>query len=246
VVGCGEAAAWCVAARCKAARSGAVPHSLAHPGSWLGENGERWPGSLRSRWQRALALADGDLGSLLLRSCRGKRNPKGSIQNWVSCFRGWRPATAETILRRWLQQNPAPAGVAVTARLRDVECLGRVLLALTVERVRPACCRFPFELLGRWQARPGRSAALAACRSGWAGEAREEWMEPSAACARDWEAGSHFSRRPTAAIPPPGGDGPSWWRAAARTGGGWRRPLSRPAGTSAWSREHHLRAPAWL
>jgi len=90
-----------VAAALQAARSGASTLLLT-PGSWLGgmvsAAGVCAPdGNELSPWQTGLWGA-------LLRQLQ-QEEPEGLDQNWVSCF-GWRPATAETILRRWLAAEP--------------------------------------------------------------------------------------------------------------------------------------------
>jgi len=86
-----------IAAALQAARSGATTLLLT-PGSWVGgmvsAAGVCAPdGNELSPWQTGL------WGALLRELARSE--PLGLDQNWVSCF-GYRPATAEAILRRWL------------------------------------------------------------------------------------------------------------------------------------------------
>jgi len=86
-----------IAAALQAARSGACTLLLT-PGSWLGgmvsAAGVCCPdGNELTPWQTGLWGA-------LLRNLAAQE-PDGLDHNWVSCF-GYRPATAEGILRRWV------------------------------------------------------------------------------------------------------------------------------------------------
>jgi len=76
---CGEAAAWCGWRRCKAAQEQSTLCSPRAPG-W----GMVSRCGLRSRWQRALALADGT-GEALLRPVAA-REPEGLRSELGSCF----------------------------------------------------------------------------------------------------------------------------------------------------------------
>ena len=89
-----------VAAALQASRGGASTLLLT-PGSWLGgmvsSAGVCCPdGNELSPWQTGLWGA-------FLRELE-QREPEGLDHNWVSCF-GYRPATAEAILQRWVDQE---------------------------------------------------------------------------------------------------------------------------------------------
>ncbi|MFN5162249.1 MAG: FAD-dependent oxidoreductase, partial [Cyanobacteriota bacterium] len=91
-----------VAAALQAARSGARTLLLT-PGGWLGgmvsAAGVCAPdGNELTPWQTGLWGA-------LLRAL-GQRESGGLDQNWVSCF-GYRPASAEAILREWVTAEPS-------------------------------------------------------------------------------------------------------------------------------------------
>ena len=161
-----------VAAALQAARSGATT-VLVTPGAWLGgmvsAAGVCCPdGNELSPWQTGLWGA-------LLRALAAE-TPGGLDQNWVSCF-GYRPETAEAILRRWVLAEPllrwCPRG-----RLMELERRGgRITTALVqtpqgLERLRPAIV---IDGSDRGDLFP---LAQAPFRLGW--EAREAWQEPSA------------------------------------------------------------------
>ncbi|NQV09602.1 MAG: FAD-dependent oxidoreductase [Cyanobacteria bacterium] len=176
-----------VAAALQAARSGASTLLLT-PGSWLGgmvsAAGVCAPdGNELSPWQTGLWGA-------LLRQLQ-QEEPEGLDQNWVSCF-GWRPATAESILRRWLAAEPRARWWS-DCRLRDVERQGSRLLALTVERG-GQMVRLPLVVLidgsDRGDLLPSAGVPF---RLGW--EARQEWDEPSAPTRERLEAEPFFQRQ---------------------------------------------------
>ena len=116
-----------VAAALQAARSGADTLLLT-PGPWLGgmvsAAGVCAPdGNELSPWQSGLWGA-------LLRALQWIE-PEGLDQNWVSCF-GYRPASAERILRRWVAAEERLAWWS-GVRLEALECDGDRISAVTVE-----------------------------------------------------------------------------------------------------------------
>lgn len=168
-----------MAAALQAARSGATTLLLT-PGSWVGgmvsAAGVCAPdGNELSPWQTGL------WGALLRELARAE--PLGLDQNWVSCF-GYRPATAEAILRRWLRAEPRlqwwPG-----CRLLEVRRTGDRIMALRVERpqgrggeqhaIQDIGAQVVIDGSDR-----GELIALAGApfRLGW--EPREQWQEPSA------------------------------------------------------------------
>ncbi|MBM5815663.1 MAG: FAD-dependent oxidoreductase [Cyanobacteria bacterium K_Offshore_surface_m2_239] len=176
-----------VAAALQAARSG-VDTVLLTPGPWLGgmvsAAGVCCPdGNELSPWQTGL------WGALLRALAAG--TPGGLDHNWVSCF-GYRPATAEAILRGWVERE-ARLSWWPLARLEAVERQGDRLVALDV------CWRGE-----DWRLSPtlvidgsdrGDLYPLAAVphRLGW--EARETWEEPSAPPRAALESDPFFQRQ---------------------------------------------------
>ena len=164
-----------IAAALQAARAG-VQTLLLTPGPWLGgmvsAAGVCAPdGNELSPWQTGLWGA-------LLRELRS-REPDGLDHNWVSCF-GYRPATAEAILREWGEQ----AGLIwwPDCRLLGVERGGDRLEAIKVERRHGN--RFEHHRVRAEVVIDGSDLgdllplAEVPHRLGW--EARETWAEPSA------------------------------------------------------------------
>ena len=177
-----------VAAALQAARSG-VETVLLTPGPWLGgmvsAAGVCCPdGNELSPWQTGLwgaflrALAAATTGGL--------------DHNWVSCF-GYRPATAEAILRSWVERE-ARLSWWPLARLEGVERQGERLAALAV-RWRGEDWRLePTVVVDGSDRGDLYPLAGAPHRLGW--EARETWQEPSAPPRAALEADPFFRRQP--------------------------------------------------
>ena len=161
-----------VAAALQASRGGASTLLLT-PGSWLGgmvsAAGVCCPdGNEISPWQTGLWGA-------FLRELE-QREPEGLDHNWVSCF-GYRPATAEAILQRWVDQETRllwwPG-----CRLLEVERADSLITALRVEvdgEKRRVKCLVAIDGSDRGDLLPLADAPF---RLGW--EPREQWNEPSA------------------------------------------------------------------
>lgn len=176
-----------VAAALQAARSGARSLLLT-PGGWLGGMvsgaGVCCPdGNELTPWQTGL------WGAFLRGLARAE--PEGLDHNWVSCF-GYRPATAEALLRRWVEEAPQLLWLA-HCRLLGLEQRGERITALELEQA------------GRWwRVEPqlvidgsDRGDLLAhgiPHRLGW--EPREHWDEPSAPRQKDLEHDLFFRRQP--------------------------------------------------
>lgn len=167
-----------VAAALQAARSGASTLLLT-PGPWLGgmvsAAGVCCPdGNELSPWQTGLWGA-------LLRALAAE-TPGGLDQNWVSCF-GYRPATAEGILRRWVAAEPRLRWWP-RARVRALECRQGRIVAATVERPQQGEAAAAVEHLAPAVVIDGSDRgdlfplAGAPFRFGW--ESQEQWGEPSA------------------------------------------------------------------
>lgn len=213
-----------VAAALQAARGGADTLLLT-PGAWLGgmvsAAGVCAPdGNELSPWQTGL------WGAFLreLQRCE----PEGLDQNWVSCF-GYRPATAEAILRRWCQAEPRLRwwpGV----RLEAVQRRGNRVHSLDLERGgQPLAVDLELLIDGsdRGDLFP---LADAPYRLGW--EARELWDEPSAPGQAALDLDPFFAEQPLQSptwvvmgqlaegpMPGPGRDLPAPFAAAAEAFG---------------------------
>ena len=168
-----------MAAALQAARSGANTLLLT-PGSWVGgmvsAAGVCAPdGNELSPWQTGL------WGALLRELARDE--PLGLDHNWVSCF-GYRPATAEAILRRWLRAEPRLQWWP-SCRLLEVRCTGDRIVSLRVERpLVPGGGQQNIQDIGAQVVIDGSdrgeliALAEAPFRYGW--EPKEQWQEPSA------------------------------------------------------------------
>lgn len=175
------------AAAIQAARNGARTLLLT-PGSWLGgmvsAAGVCCPdGNELTPWQTGLWGA-------FLRELQ-RQEPEGLDHNWVSCF-GYRPATAEAILQRWVRQLPLLRWWP-NAAVRAVERQGARIEAVVVER-QQELCRVSLRVLIDGSDR-GDMLALAEepFRLGW--EPQEEWGEPSAPPRERLLSESFFSRQ---------------------------------------------------
>lgn len=179
-----------IAAALQAARAGARTLLLT-PGSWLGgmvsAAGVCAPdGNELTPWQSGLWGA-------LLRAL-AQEEPDGLDHNWVSCF-GYRPASAERILRRWLEAEPRLQWWPDTT-LEEVHVRGDRIVALTVQGgggqgQQRLGARIVIDGSDRGEL-IGRSGAP--YRLGW--EARERWQEPSAPPAQRLESEAFFQRQP--------------------------------------------------
>jgi hypothetical protein len=177
-----------VAAALQAARGGAGVLLLT-PGPWLGgmvsAAGVCAPdGNELSPWQTGLWGA-------FLRELQ-RREPEGLDHNWVSCF-GYRPATAEAILRNWCDAQSTLQwrdGVVLQAvhhqgqriRVIDVEHRGEPLQIQAQVWIDGSDRG---ELLGH---------GAAPYRQGW--ESHEQWQEPSAPSRARLEQESFFQKHP--------------------------------------------------
>lgn len=161
-----------VAAAIQAARAG-VRTLLLTPGPWLGgmlsSAGVCAPdGHELSCWQTGL------WGAFL----RGvaEREPTGVDHNWVSCF-GFRPATAETLLRDWVAREqqlvwwPDCTLLEVKRKGDQIEQL-RVSRGDQQHQIQAAVVVDGSDL--------GDLLAQAAVPHRWGWEAQEQWDEPSA------------------------------------------------------------------
>ncbi|MFN9923331.1 MAG: FAD-dependent oxidoreductase [Cyanobacteriota bacterium] len=177
-----------VAAALQAARSGARTLLLT-PGGWLGgmvsAAGVCAPdGNELTPWQTGLWGA-------LLRAL-GQRESGGLDQNWVSCF-GYRPASAEAILREWVTAEPSLQWWPCS-RLKELRRRGDRIDQLTLERegeTRRLEPRIVIDGSDRGELFP---LAQAPFRFGW--EAQELWNEPSAPSAADLERLPFFAEQP--------------------------------------------------
>lgn len=198
-----------VAAALQAARSGAETLLLT-PGPWLGgmvsAAGVCCPdGNELSPWQTGLWGA-------LLRALAAA-TPGGLDHNWVSCF-GYRPATAEAILRGWVARETRLQWWPL-ARLEGVERRGERLTALAVHwrgadwRLEPTIV---IDGSDRGDLYPLGDVPH---RLGW--EAREIWGEPSAPPRSALDSDPFFARQPVqsptwvilAQLQPPDSPGPA-------------------------------------
>jgi hypothetical protein len=177
-----------VAAALQAARGGAATLLLT-PGPWLGgmvsaagvccPDGNEltpWQTGLWGAFLRALAQAE----------------PEGLDHNWVSCF-GYRPATAEGILQRWVAEEPWLQWWPNTLIL-EVERRGSRVLAVRVLRADQQL-RVALDVLidgsDRGDLLP---VAGVAHRLGW--EPQEQWGEPSAPTQARLSTDPFFQRQP--------------------------------------------------
>ncbi|MFN9934338.1 MAG: FAD-dependent oxidoreductase [Cyanobacteriota bacterium] len=176
-----------VAAALQAARSGADTLLLT-PGPWLGgmvsAAGVCAPdGNELSPWQTGLWGA-------LLRALAAAE-PTGLDQNWVSCF-GYRPATAETILRQWVAAE-ARLQWWPLCRLREAQRSGDRLTALTVERAGESWTLRTQLVIDGSDRGDLFPLAEAAFDLGW--ESQERYGEPSAPPAADLASDPFFRRQ---------------------------------------------------
>ena len=161
-----------IAAALQAARSGA-PTLLLTPGPWLGgmvsAAGVCAPdGNELSSWQTGLWGA-------FLRELQ-RQEPEGLDQNWVSCF-GYRPTTAEAILRRWLGAEPLLRWWP-EVKLLAAKRQGNRVVALEIER-EGETVRLDLDLLVDGSDLGDLFPLVGApYRLGW--EPQETWAEPSA------------------------------------------------------------------
>ena len=185
-----------VAAALQAGRSG-VATLLLTPGPWLGgmvsAAGVCAPdGNELSPWQSGLWGA-------LLRALEPEE-PEGLDQNWVSCF-GYRPATAERILRRWLA---AEANIAWWPNCSLLEVVSRrnLITELKICRESGGAVGEPNQLINLHPrividgSDRGELLGLsgAGFRLGW--ESQESWQEPSAPVQARLESDPFFQRQP--------------------------------------------------
>ncbi len=177
-----------VAAALQAARSGAQTLLLT-PGPWLGgmvsAAGVCCPdGNELSPWQTGLWGA-------LLRAL-AEDTPGGLDHNWVSCF-GYRPATAEGILRRWVASESRLEWWPM-AQLESVERRGDQLTALDVSCRGSAWRLAPTIVIDGSDRGDLYPLADVPHRLGW--EAKEIWGEPSAPPQADLERDGFFAAQP--------------------------------------------------
>ena len=181
-----------VAAALQAGRAGASTLLLT-PGSWLGgmvsAAGVCAPdGNELTPWQTGLWGA-------LLRALE-QEETDGLDQNWVSCF-GYRPATAERILRRWLAAEPTIQWWADCSLLEVVSRQGRIT-ALQVGR-HAAAGAANVMVQPRIVVDGSDRGDLIGCsgagfRLGW--EAQEQWQEPSAPARQRLDTEPFFRQQP--------------------------------------------------
>ncbi len=208
-----------VAAALQAGRAGASTLLLT-PGPWLGgmvsAAGVCAPdGNELTPWQSGLWGA-------LLRALEQEES-EGLDQNWVSCF-GYRPATAERILRRWLAAE-ALIQWWPQCSLLEVVTHQDIITSLRVARPRSSSAggaEGPEEPIATLHPRividGSDRGDLIGCsgsgfRLGW--ESREQWQEPSAPSQQRLDQEPFFRRQPVqsptwvvmgqlaAAAPPP-------------------------------------------
>jgi len=176
-----------VAAAIQAARQGAQTLLLT-PDGWLGgmvsSAGVCCPdGNELTPWQTGL------WGAFLRALARAE--PEGLDHNWVSCF-GYRPATAEAVLRRWVA-DAARLEWLPGCRLRALEWSGDRISALDCERCGDRL-RVEPQLVIDGSDRGDLLALGIPHRLGW--EPRERWNEPSAPPASELDRNPFFARQP--------------------------------------------------
>lgn len=212
-----------VAAALQAARSGAQTLLLT-PGPWLGgmvsAAGVCCPdGNELSPWQSGL------WGGLL--RALAAETPGGLDHNWVSCF-GYRPATAEAILRRWVAAESRLEWWPL-ARLKGLERRGDRLSALNLDWQGEAWRLAPTIVVDGSDRGDLYPLADVPHRLGW--EARETWGEPSAPPLADLERDAFFAQQPV--------QSPTWVVMAQLND---LDPL-RQDGSSSWATESAPAAP---
>jgi len=177
-----------VTAALQAARMG-VATCLLTPGPWLGgmmsAAGVACPdGNELSCWQTGIWGA-------FLRALK-QAEPEGLDHNWVSCF-GYRPATAEAVMRHWVRAESRLVWVPC-CRLLSITRSGDRLTRLRVGTLKGEQC-LSFDCLIDGSDRGDTfPLAGAGCRWGW--ENREQWQEPSAPSASDLKDDPFFINRP--------------------------------------------------
>ncbi|QEY31743.1 FAD-dependent oxidoreductase [Synechococcus sp. RSCCF101] len=177
-----------VAAALQAARMGAAT-CLLTPGSWLGgmvsAAGVTCPdGNELSCWQTGLWGA-------FLRALR-RAEPEGLDHNWVSCF-GYRPATAEAILRHWVRAESRLVWIP-GCRLLEIGRSGDRLTRLRVATPEGEQ-GLSFDCLIDGSDR-GDTFPLAGVAHRWGWEPHEAWQEPSAPAAADLARDPFFAAHP--------------------------------------------------
>jgi len=205
-----------VAAALQAARSGAQTLLLT-PGSWLGgmisAAGVCAPdGNELTPWQTGL------WGALLRALARAE--PTGLDHNWVSCF-GFRPATAEAVLRSWVERTPALTWLP-GCELLTVERRGDRVHSVTVNRAETTLTVVPQLVIDGSDLGDLLGYGAAEFRLGW--ESQETWNEPSAPLQARLNQESFFVQQPV--------QSPTWvvfgrLRSALRYGN-FDRPLAAP------------------
>jgi hypothetical protein len=212
-----------VAAALQSARAGASTLLLT-PGPWLGgmvsAAGVCCPdGNELTPWQTGLWGA-------LLRALAAE-TPGGLDHNWVSCF-GYRPSTAESILRRWVAAEPRLRWWP-RCRVRELQRRDGRIRAATVEHPGGLAILQPTIVIDGSDRGDLFPLAEVSFRLGW--EARETWQEPSAPPRESLERDSFFQRQrvqsPTWVVMGQLGEGP---------GPGPRRPELPPPFTGACDR----------
>jgi len=161
-----------LAAALQAARGGATTLLLT-PGAWLGgmvsSAGVCCPdGNELSPWQTGL------WGAFLRELARSE--PEGLDHNWVSCF-GYRPASAEAILREWCRREERLRWWA-NVQLLEIQRQGSRITAVEVQRGEERMHLRPQLLIDGSDCGETFPLADVPHRLGW--ESQELWGEPSA------------------------------------------------------------------
>jgi hypothetical protein len=177
-----------VAAALQAARSG-VQTLLLTPGHWLGgmisAAGVCAPdGNELTPWQTGLWGA-------LLRAV-AVAEPSGLDHNWVSCF-GFRPATAEAVLRGWVARAPNlqwwPGCELLAVEHRDDR-----VHSITIERAGSPWTVLPQLVIDGSDLGDLLAHGAGDFRLGW--ESQETWNEPSAPSQSRLDQDPFFGRHP--------------------------------------------------
>ena len=217
-----------VAAALQAARGGATVLLLT-PGPWLGgmvsAAGVCAPdGNELTPWQTGLWGA-------FLRDLQ-RREPEGLDHNWVSCF-GYRPATAEALLREWCAAEPLLQWCPGT-RVIGAHSKGRQLTALDVESGGVAQ-RIQLQVVIDGS---DRGDLLPICgasyRQGW--EAQELWQEPSAPLQARLDQDPFFAQQPL--------QSPTWVVMGQLADGARAGTLPRPQAAGLRPGAHHQLRPS--